>query len=131
MPIICDTHILVFWQDAPERLSPRAAQALASGLENGTLACADISFWEIAMLMQCGRLRNDISATRYMNDLRLAMSLTVLPISPEIAFISQSDFFVHKDPADRLIGATALYHQAPLISADRKLQALAELEVIW
>lgn len=131
MLTICDTHILIFWQDDPTRLSKQAAAALEKGLQQKILACADISFWEIAMLMRAGRLRNNIPAAQYMNDLALVLALTVLPITPEIAMLSQQDFFLHKDPADRLIAATALYHKSPLISADKKLREVELLTVIW
>ena len=131
MLTICDTHILIFWQDAPERLSGKAGAALENGIKEKTLACSDISFWEIAMLMSSGRLRGDISSSQYMNDLKLALSLIVLPITPEIASLSQQDFFTHKDPADRLIAATAIHHDAPLISADRKLKNIESLMVVW
>ena len=129
--IICDTHILIFWQDNPKRLSNAAQAAIETALSDKTLACSDISFWEIAMLMHSGRLRNDISPVQYMTDLCLALSLTVLPITPEIASLSQQDFFKHKDPADRLIAATAIHHNAPLITADKKLKKLEPLTVIW
>jgi len=131
MLTICDTHVLIFWQDDPARLSRKATVALDKGLQHKTLACADISLWEIAMLIQCGRLRKDISPDQYMNDLILVLSLTVLAITPEIAQLSQQDFFTHKDPADRLIAATALFHNAPLITADKKLQQVKPLTVIW
>ncbi|MCK5679334.1 type II toxin-antitoxin system VapC family toxin [bacterium] len=131
MLTICDTHVLIFWQDDPNRLSIEAKTALEEGLREKSLACSDISFWEIAMLMQSGRLRDDISSTQYMNDLRLVLSLTVLPITPEIATLSQQYFFNHNDPADRLIAATAIHHKAPLISADRKLKNIESLTVIW
>jgi PIN domain nuclease of toxin-antitoxin system len=129
--IICDTHILIFWQDDPKRLSNGAQTAIETGLNDKTLACSDISFWEIAMLIHSGRLRNDISPVQYMADLCLALSLTVLPITPEIASLSQKDFFHHNDPADRLIAATAIHHNAPLITADKKLKNLEPLTVIW
>lgn len=131
MQIICDTHILIFWQDDPKRLSNPAQAAIETALHDKTLACSDISFWEIAMLIHSGRLRDDISPVQYMADLCLALSLTVLPITPEIASLSQGDFFHHKDPADRLIAATAIYHNAPLITADNKLKSLEPLTVIW
>ncbi len=130
MLTICDTHILIFWQDDPGRLSSKAGNAIEKGLQEKTLACSDISFWEIAMLMHSGRLRNDISPTQYMNDFRLALSLTVLPITPEIAALSQQNFFNHKDPADRLIAATAIHHNAPLISFDKKLKNIEGLKII-
>lgn len=131
MLTICDTHILIFWQDDPKRLSKKATAALEKALLSKELACLDISFWEIAMLCKARRLRNDISATQYMNDIVLTMSLNVLPITAEIATSSQQDIFVHKDPADRLIASAAIVHKAPLISADTKLVDIKGLNIIW
>jgi PIN domain nuclease of toxin-antitoxin system len=131
MLTICDTHILIFWQDAPERLSINAAAAIEKGLKQKNLACSDISLWEIAMLSASGRIRNDIPIDGYLNDLITVLYLKVLPINPEIAAISQSELFPHKDPADRLIAATAIHHNAPLITADRKLQGFQQINTIW
>ena len=129
--IICDTHVLIFWQDAPDRLSKNAKEALSLGLDKNSLACSDISFWEIAMLFKAGRLRNDISAEQYMKDIVLTMGLSVLPITAEIAALSQEDIFIHKDPADKLIASTAIVHKVPLVSADAKLKLVKGLNVIW
>jgi PIN domain nuclease of toxin-antitoxin system len=131
MLTICDTHALIFWQDDPKRLSKKANAAMKAALKEKHLACADISLWEIATLMRSGRLRNDIDASQYINDLSLTLSLTVLPITAEIAALSQADFFTHKDPADRLIAATAIHHGAPLITSDRKLKGVEGLNVVW
>ena len=131
MLTICDTHVLIFWQDDPKRLGKKAKAALDAALAEKQLACCDISFWEIAMLVRAGRLRNDIDTARYINDLCLTLSLTVLPVTAEIAALSQADIFTHKDPADRLIAATAIRHNAPLITSDRKLKAVKELNVVW
>ena len=131
MLTICDTHVLIFWQDDPKRLSKKAKQALEKALVSQSLACSDISFWEVAMLFKAGRLRNDVPAAQYMNDIILTMSLTVLPITPEIATLSQQELFIHKDPADRLIASTAIINKIPLISADSKLQNIESLEIIW
>jgi len=133
MPVICDTHILLFWADQPERLSSRAREAIDKGLAAGGLACADISLWEIAMLHARGRLNNRIgvSVADYLGDILLAMDLRVLPITPAIAELSQDERFVHGDPADRLIAATALEQGLPLVTADDKLQRIPGLRCIW
>ncbi|OQK16243.1 twitching motility protein PilT [Methyloprofundus sedimenti] len=131
MLTICDTHVLIFWQDAPNRLSSKATQAIENSLATKSLACSDISFWEIAMLFKAGRLRNDVPAEQYMNDIILAMTLNVLPVTPQIATLSQQGLFIHKDPADRLIASTAIVNNAPLISADTKLQNIDALSIIW
>lgn len=133
MLTICDTHILLFWADAPQRLSASASEALDLGIESETLACSDISLWEIAMLYERGRINNHagVSAAAYIEDILTAMAITVLPISAEIAELSQSSVFIHGDPADRLIAATSLAHHAALITADEKLRAIPGLRCIW
>ncbi len=110
MPTICDTHILLFWAHAPERLSAPAQQALTRGRTQSELAIADITLWELALLHQRVRLVRppDIAPDLYVKQLLAALRLQVLPITPEIALLSRSDRFLHGDPADRLIGATAL-----------------------
>ena len=133
MPTICDTHILLFWAHQPERLTSTARQALELGRAKGELAIADISLWELALLHERGRLvlPADVSAGFYLKQLLAALRLQVLPITPEIALLSRSTLFQHADPADRLIGATALQLGAPLITADTKLRALPDLDTLW
>lgn len=133
MLIICDTHILLFWADAPHRLSAAANNAVESGIESETLACSDISLWEIAMLYTRGRINNQasVSSGAYIEDILSAMRLSVLPITAEIAELSQSDTFMHGDPADRLIAATALAHRTQLITADEKLRSIPGLRCVW
>ena len=57
--IICDTHVLVFDALAPARLSAKARRRLKDAESAGQLACADISLWEIAMLIAKRRLEID------------------------------------------------------------------------
>lgn len=72
-----------------------------------------------------------MDALQFLNDLIAARHVRVLPISAEIAVLSQSDKFAPGDPADRLIAATALLHRAPLITSDAKLRNLEEVTTIW
>ncbi|MGF1614156.1 MAG: type II toxin-antitoxin system VapC family toxin [Gammaproteobacteria bacterium] len=131
MPTICDTHALAFWGLEPGRLAPRALEIMQQGRRTGSLACADISFWELAMLFARGRLIPPVSPAEFMQTLVQDLRLTVLSITPEIAVLSKSDLFPHKDPADRLIAATAIVNHASLISADDNLHGLPGLRVIW
>jgi PIN domain nuclease of toxin-antitoxin system len=133
MRIICDTHIPLFWANAPARLSASAAAALEKGRQEGKLAIADISLWEFALLIDRGRLQlpGDVNPVDYLSRLLQALRLQVLPITAEIAVLSRSSLFQHGDPADRLIAATALQGRWPLITADEKLRALPELQCIW
>jgi PIN domain nuclease of toxin-antitoxin system len=133
MAIICDTHVLLFLVDQPQRLSQRARAALEHAQNSAGLACADISLWEIGMLYARGRINPHAGLTLddYLSDLVLALELHVLPITPKIAALAQDPRFNHGDPADRLIAATALVHELPLVSADTQLQRLPGLQCIW
>jgi len=133
MLTICDTHVLLFWADRKDRLSLTASNALNAGLVAKNLACSDVSFWEISVLVRKDRLKlpPDCSPASYMDDIVRSLRLTVLPITPSIAALAESGIVPHGDPADRLIAATALHHHIPLITTDAKLHALPSLHCIW
>lgn len=127
--VVIDTHVLV--QDAiePQRLSARARRAMEGA--DGPLAASDISLWEIAMLIARDRLRPGADGATFIERLLEARAVRVLPITPRIAVLSQGDDFVHRDPADRIIAATAIAHGAPLVSADARLKRVRGLRVVW
>lgn len=129
--LVLDTHALIYDALAPARLSSRARKAISDAAATRELACCDISLWEIAMLVARGRLDAGMDARQFLDDLIAARRLQVLPITAEIAVLSQSDAFSHGDPADRLIAATALLHRAPLVTSDAKLRKLKEIATVW
>lgn len=129
--IVLDTQVLLFDVLEPKRLSRRAKHALAEGTRDGTLACCDISLWEIAMLIARGRVDAGADATAFIDATLQSRSVRVLPVTAQIAVLAQSDAFDHGDPADRLIAATAMAHRATLVSADQRLRKLAGIRVVW
>jgi PIN domain nuclease of toxin-antitoxin system len=133
MLTICDTHVLLFWADRRDRLTDTALAALEQGKEAGELACAAISFWEIAMLFRENRLKLPAqhSPLSYMEDIIDSLGLVILPLTPSIAALAESGIVAHGDPGDRLIAATAIAHQAALITADEKLRSVPGLRYIW
>jgi PIN domain nuclease of toxin-antitoxin system len=129
--VVLDTNALIFDALQPKRLTPRASRAIEAASGRGDLACSDISLWEIAMLVAKQRLDPATGLTQFLHDLIQARALRVLPVTPEIAVLSQSPQLSHGDPPDRIISATALFHHARLITADAELRKLKVLEVIW
>ena len=129
--IVLDTHALIYDALTPARLSARARKAIALAFTGRELTCSDISLWEIATLIAHKRLDPAMDARQFLHDLIAARQVRVLPISAEIAVLSQSDVFSRGDPADRLIAATALLHRAPLITSDAKLRKLKDVATIW
>jgi PIN domain nuclease of toxin-antitoxin system len=129
--ILLDTCALIFDALTPERLSPAAREALDRGEAEGTLACADISLWEIAMLVGKGRLDPGTDSATFTRLALEARGIGVLPITPEIARESVLMELLHGDPADRLIAATARVQGAVLVTADQRLRGQEGLQTLW
>jgi PIN domain nuclease of toxin-antitoxin system len=129
--ILLDTCALIFDALTPERLSTTATTALDRGEAAGSLACADISLWEIAMLIAKGRLQPGTDAETFCRLALDARGTRLLPITPAIAARSAHIDLPQGDPADRLIASTALDHGAPLVTIDRKLRDAPVLETLW
>ena len=93
---------------------------------------SDISLWEIAMLTKSGRLIIDTSYSEYIELLLSSFGIQVNPITPEIAKISvEFDDSVNHDPADRIIAATSLAEDAPLVTPDKNLIKVKIINTIW
>ena len=115
--MIVDTHILVWDRTGDRRLGPMARQALDRALGANELAASAISFWEVRLLKDRQRiaLNEDVSRWR---QILLREGLVEIPVSGEIAIRAAALRDFHRDPADRLIVATALEgHQ--LLTADQ------------
>ncbi len=94
--IILDTCTLIFDALSPDKLSSKALRAIENGEKQGLLACSDISLWETAMLISKGRLDPGTDAVSFIKLTLSARSIQVLPITPEIAYLSSSHkAFVH------------------------------------
>ena len=83
------------------------------------------------MLVCKGRLTVAAETEQFLEDIINAREIRVLPITPKIAALAQSQEFLHADPADRIIAATAMAHRAKLLSADDLLRRMTSLEVVW
>jgi PIN domain nuclease of toxin-antitoxin system len=130
--IVLDTCVLIFDALAPDKLSSKALRAVENGEKQGILVCSDISLWEISMLIKKGRLDPGTDTVSFINLALSAREIKVMPITPEIAYISSSHkAIVHNDPADRLIAATTLHYKGSLVTCDGLLRNIKELPTIW
>jgi PIN domain nuclease of toxin-antitoxin system len=129
--ILLDTQVLLYDALEPRRLSRRARAALEDGMETGGLACSDISLWEIALLAARRKIDAGPDIAAFIESALQLRSVRVLPINPAIATLAQSDLFSHGDPADRLIGATAIDHGVALVTSDAELRKVRSLKTIW
>ena len=107
-----DTHILIFAVSGDLR---PAEQTL---LAQNRWSVSAIVFWELAKLVQLGRLDMDLDDR---DVVRTLSRLHVWPIDLAVARAStQLDF--RSDPADELIAATSVVHDIPLLTRDRTMR---------
>lgn len=119
--IVLDTHIWVWWVHGDSRL-PQAHSAILQQHEQTGLGISAISCWEVAKLVEKGKLTLPRAIDQWM---RLALGypgITLLPLEPQIAIEStRLPRPFHNDPADQIIVATARIHQCPVVTIDKKI----------
>jgi PIN domain nuclease of toxin-antitoxin system len=129
--ILVDTHIVVWLAFDQAKLSKSARTAINDARKNGEgLAISDITLLELATLSSKGRIRLDISLESFLREVEARF--IVLPISGRtcVCAVGLPDAYP-KDPADRIIGATALVEGLSLLTADRDIRRSRSLHTIW
>ena len=117
--ILLDTHVLLWTSYGDGRLGPRARRLLEAEWSAENVAVSAVSFWEVAMLIQKGRLALEVAPEEWRRR-QLAAGLVEIPVDGDIAVRAGLLADLHGDPADRIIVATALAdHQ--LMTVDRRI----------
>ncbi len=128
--IFLDTHVLVWMASDPKRLSKKAREAIREAREKTGVAIAAITLWELAWLAENGRIQVTGSVESFVRE--TAARVMIEPITPEIAaFAVQLPSSFPKDPADRLIAATAMVEGAALVTADDGIRQAKVVQTIW
>ena len=129
---LLDTHVVYWLAVRPERLSRAATRAIGAAERSDGVAISSISLWELAVLIDKGRIRVEGTPERFLTRLAERPGLAVLDITPEIAALTtQFPPAFTADPADRIIAATARAHGLPLVTRDGDLQDSRLLRTIW
>lgn len=130
--ILLDTCAIVWDALDKTKLTDRARAAIDKADEHNALIISDISIWEIAMLIKRSRLEVATTAANFVNLFLESRNISVISISPEIAELSTSfGLEINNDPADRIIAATSIIHNAQLITADANLRQSTLIDTIW
>jgi PIN domain nuclease of toxin-antitoxin system len=129
--ILVDTHIVLWLTSEPEKLSKRAKDALDEARQNGEgIAISAFTLVEITMLYGRRRILLAMSLESFLDELE--RRFVVLPINARTcARMLALPAGYPKDPADRVIGATALVEEMGLITADREIRRAKVVRTIW
>lgn len=125
--IVADTHARIWWITGDARISDRALAAM----QRGGVGVAIITCWEIAFLEARKRIVLDAPIENWWHDVMTIPSIALLPLTMEVAATAARLPDPIRDPADRLIVATALHQGLPLVTADTKIRNSGLVETIW
>jgi PIN domain nuclease of toxin-antitoxin system len=129
--ILVDTHVVVWLAFDQDKISKAARAAINEVRRNGEgLAISDITLLELMTLTSKGRIRLNISLESFLREIE--NRFIVLPISGRACVRAlELPAAYSKDPADRIIGATALVEGLSLVTADREIRRSRVLHTIW
>ena len=130
--ILLDTHAWVWWVSNPELLSRDARKSADDAAARQQLFVSTISSWEVAVLVEKGRLALALDVRDWIARCEALPFLSFVPLSNAIAVESvRLPGFPHADPADRIIVATALFLGARLVTMDENLLRYAPDRTVW
>ncbi len=129
--ILVDTHVVVWLAFDQDQISRKARTAIDDARKNADgLAISDITLLELATLASKGRIRLDISLESFLQEVE--SRFVVLPISGRACARAMGLPATYpKDPADRIIAATALVEGLSLLTADREIRRSRTVQTIW
>ncbi len=105
--IVLDTHALVWWVHGDENLTPAQVEIIQAN-EDGMIGVSAISLWEIAKLVEYGRLGLPVPLEKWFLQALGYPGIQIIDLTPEIAIeFTRLPGDFHKDPADQIIVATA------------------------
>ena len=126
MKILLDTHVWLWSQEEPERFGKEALSTILS--EETTLFISSVSSLEVARLAWGGRLTLAGQLRTWVQETLQSLHAETIPVTSEIALAAYElprEF--HRDPADRILAATAVVHDLTLMTADDRILAYPHL----
>jgi PIN domain nuclease of toxin-antitoxin system len=121
--LVLDTHITLWLDGGDDRLRPSTRSLIDDCWRNGgTIFLSAITAWEIALLVDTGRIDLDSPVEAWVDRFLARPGIQAAPLGHRAACRSyRLHHFEHRDPADRLLIATAIELVCPLVTYDRRI----------
>ena len=129
--ILLDTHVVIWLASGEPRVSTKAEAAIDEARQNQqALSISDFTMFELVMLFRKKRVSLNISLESFLFEVE--QRFVILPITRDVCV--QTLAFPRKyprDPADLIIGATAVVNGLTLVTADRAIRESGAVPTIW
>ncbi len=131
--ILLDTHSLIWWARREKgKLTAVARTAIEAEIPGGEILVSSITAWELALLVSLGRLTFADGVGPWLQSLENIPQVRFVPVDNDIGMQAVTlPGALHKDPADRIIIATARKLGAPIVTGDDKIRAYPHVRTIW
>ncbi len=132
MKYLLDTHVWIWWNMQPDKLSARVHALISAAGPDDELLLAAISVWEFAKLLEKQRLAISCDPQEWIRQALEMPGLRLVPLSPGVAY--QSTVLpppFHDDPADQIIVATGREENAAIVTADARIRAYPHCRTLW
>lgn len=128
--IVLDTHALLWWALDPQKLSQVASEVCARMELDGGFASA-ISVWELGVKIKNGKLDLGMPLAEFTRRLQLSGVVELVPVDTAILLRTANLAWEHRDPADRVLVATAQEKGLPILTRDEAVRAFEGVQCIW
>ena len=132
MKYLLDTHIWIWWNMHPVKLSNRVLSLLVESGRYEELLLSAISPWEFSKLLEKKRIGISCNPEEWIEKALDTPKLRLVPLTPTIAcrstYLPQP---FNGDPADKIIVATAREENATILTKDRIIQKYSHVKSLW
>jgi PIN domain nuclease of toxin-antitoxin system len=119
--LLLDTCALIWYTEDENRLSSDAVKACDTIVKSGAFI-SSISIWEIGLKIKNKKLDLGISAQAFLKRLKMLGTIDIIPVDEDVWMESLALDWEHRDPADRVIVATARLNNLPIITSDLNIR---------
>ena len=126
--LLLDTHIVLWLESGNASLKEQTRRKIDECWRaGGMILLSAVSAWEIALLADLQRIALDLPAADWIARFLNRPGFAPAPLTPESAARAYDmKPFAHRDPADRLLMATAMELHCPLVTYDRNIAHFAK-----